>query len=696
MAMMAFAATDPRGAQAISITWDAGGGGGAVTNGGGAWLGAGLWNNAGAAASWTSGDDATFGVAATAGGAVTLASPTTVNSLTFNAFTGTYTLGSAGQTITLNNGITKNAGSGVVALASPIVLGAAQTWTNNSTSAIQPSGAQTLNNGGFNLTIDGSGITSMVGGAGNTMAISGAGGIIKNGAGQLVFDNNPAVAHTFTGDITVNGGSIGFQTSSVLSGKNTKLTNGYLGGRFNSGFIWTSGLGTGANQIQITGGTSGLSGEGATNSAFQIGTALSTLKWGAAGENGATGFFNPTVLLLNGPDRSNTNGKGSLNNGIDLNGTTRTITSTQTTNGAQDSGFTITGIVSNSTGTAGLIKNGVGNVRLNGVNTYNGGTTINQGSLTALNASSFGSTSGTMTVNGGLLNLNGQNITVGNLTGTGGTIAVNGGAGALIRTLTIGSGNTGGGDYQGVLANNTIAGNNGILNLTKIGNGTITLSGANTYTGTTAVNGGTLLLNGTSSSPVVIGSGATFGGTGSTTGSIFLNPSGTLSPGASIESLATGNNQWFAHSTFKFEFSTDGSAGSAGSQWDLLAINGSLDVLAGGFGSAITIDLVSMANALAPGSLASWDPNANAEWAGFVTTTSGINSFIDPSQFAFNTAGFQNPLNGNFSVVQDGNNLNLVYTTNFTGVVVPEPASATLGLLGMAGLMLRRRRGANA
>ena len=128
----------------------------------------------------------------------------------------------------------------------------------------------------------------------------------------------------------VNGGSVGFQTSSVLSGRNTTLNGGYLGGRFNSSFTWTGGLGTGANQIQITGGVSGFSGESNSSSSFTIGTALSTLKWGASTENGATGFFNPTALFLNGPDRMNANGTGPLNNGIDLNGSNRTFTSNHT------------------------------------------------------------------------------------------------------------------------------------------------------------------------------------------------------------------------------------------------------------------------------------------------------------------------------------------------------------------------------
>jgi hypothetical protein len=86
-------------------TWDANGTGAGQTNGAGAWLGTNLWWNGSTNVTWVSGTDAVFGGPATAGGAVTLASPTTVGSLTFNTFTGTYTLGTAGQMITLNSGI---------------------------------------------------------------------------------------------------------------------------------------------------------------------------------------------------------------------------------------------------------------------------------------------------------------------------------------------------------------------------------------------------------------------------------------------------------------------------------------------------------------------------------------------------------------------------------------------------------------
>jgi outer membrane autotransporter protein len=68
--------------------------------------------------------------------------------------------------------------------------------------------------------------------------------------------------------------------------------------------------------------------------------------------------------------------------------------------------------------------------------------------------------------------------------------------------------------------------------LVKTGNGTLTLSGANTYTGATIVDAGTLAVNGSiaSSSLVFVNPGATLGGTG-TVAATFLDNGATLSPG---------------------------------------------------------------------------------------------------------------------------------------------------------------------
>lgn len=147
---------------------------------------------------------------AAAGGAVTLASPTTVGTLTFNQFTGTYTLGTAGQAITLNGGITLDASSGATTFVSPITLGGAQNWTNNSlNNAGSTQGSLSINNtlnlNGNALTIGGSGLTNLAGAAGSV--VSGAGGISVTG-GRLWLGSGNAPAHTYSGDTSISGGAV--------------------------------------------------------------------------------------------------------------------------------------------------------------------------------------------------------------------------------------------------------------------------------------------------------------------------------------------------------------------------------------------------------------------------------------------------------------------------------------------------------
>ena len=77
--------------------------------------------------------------------------------------------------------------------------------------------------------------------------------------------------------------------------------------------------------------------------------------------------------------------------------------------------------------------------------------------------------------------------------------------------------------------------------LTKEGDGTLVLTGANTYTGATTVTGGTLLINGDQSSAIgaVQVNAATLGGTGTVGGAVTVVSGATIAPGTdgTIESL---------------------------------------------------------------------------------------------------------------------------------------------------------------
>jgi hypothetical protein len=170
---------------AAPLTWDANGATAGRTDGAGAWLATNQWWTGSANSDWTSADSAIFGYGG-AGGAVTLASPTNVGSLTLNPFTGTYTLGSSGQAITLGGSIAMNSGTGAVTFASPITLSANQTWTNLGTGLlVTGNGSNLIDTAGFQLTIDGPGPIRFGLTNNSATSLSGTGNLVKNGNGVL-------------------------------------------------------------------------------------------------------------------------------------------------------------------------------------------------------------------------------------------------------------------------------------------------------------------------------------------------------------------------------------------------------------------------------------------------------------------------------------------------------------------------------
>ena len=184
-----------------------------------------------------------------------------------------------------------------------------------------------------------------------------------------------------------------------------------------------------------------------------------------------------------------------------------------------------------------------GTIKLSGANTYTGGTTFGTslaGSLTLQLADpgALGATSGALTFNSSndIVDLDGTSQSIGNLSGSAGTILNN--TASSTSTLTVGSGNTGGGIFLGNIVNG-----NGVVGLAKVGSGTITLGGTNTYTGGTTISGGVLDLTGSASisdSPViVIGGGAIFDVSGLT--SPFGLASGQILSNRTSSAIIAGN-----------------------------------------------------------------------------------------------------------------------------------------------------------
>jgi len=467
------------------LTWDANNTGAGQTNGGGAWLGSNQWWDGSANQDWVSGSDAIFGGPSTAGGAVTLASPTTIGSLILNpSFTGTYTLGSAGQTITLNTGVTKNAGSGITTIISPVTLGGAQTWINNSATNLNLSAP--LDNNGHTLVVDGTGMTNI---AATPSVISGGGAIIKNGSGALILGaaGTPPI-HTYTGTLTINGGRVMTYTGQAgsngtnLGPGNVTINEGYLDWYWSGTLIRS--LGSGENQIQILGGTSGFSQNGNTGLTIRLNNSTAyEVVWGSA-------HFSPGELLLQASNSQN--GSNLLwDNPLDLNGLTRTIRSEMSTGTGLGRARMNRVIRDSQNAGAGIIKVGTGILEFNAANTFTGGVEIQGGRVRVLNNGGLGT--------GGPLSFTAANTildlqaspTIGALSGIGTNGLITAGA-AGARVLTVNqSTNT---SFGGVIEDGL-----GTIALVKSGAGTLTLSGNNTYSGGTTLLAGTLVASNASS-----------------------------------------------------------------------------------------------------------------------------------------------------------------------------------------------------
>jgi autotransporter-associated beta strand protein len=180
-------------------------------------------------------------------------------------------------------------------------------------------------------------------------------------------------------------------------------------------------------------------------------------------------------------------------------------------------------------GTGALNQNGSGQLTLVGSNSFTGPATITAGTLSVSNT--FALQYSTLNFNSGGVTFNGITAaTFGGLSGSKNLSLLNQLSAPI--TLTVGTNNANT-TFSGILSG---AGSS----LVKIGTGTLTLAGANTYSGTTAVNAGTLELP---AGGVI--SGGALGGGGFLVDGGALTSSGTTSfnpvNNAFLESSGTAN-----------------------------------------------------------------------------------------------------------------------------------------------------------
>jgi autotransporter-associated beta strand protein len=596
-----------------------------------------------------------------------------------------------------------NATSGDVTLGTAAFRGIqARQQTNISTVGDRNLSAYAIAINASNVTFNGS--DRMI--IGHIINQGGNRDFVVSGAGQVTVSNGISFSNDQTGRaLYVN-----------LSGTGGVVVNGKLYDTFHSGGV-TSGQSTlrkaGNGQMALNGDSSSYTG--------LITIEGGTLKIGHANALGANGSGSGTTLSGNGI--------------LDLNGITsgETITINSSSNKIINSNASAARLSADATLNADLTVDATGDItfsRLIGaavrtITKTGGGTLttdgaghnnlsawdITAGTVVFANTSGYASDRGTtlnggtlrisgsnsnlindgqsFTINSGTFDLNGKSEAVASIDGTGGTIT---NTNAAAATLYVGGGVTGSSSasYGGVIGDGS-----GVLNLTKEGSGSQTLTGINTYSGTTTVAAGGLIVNGSisTSSLTTIAEGALLGGSG-TLGTTTI--AGTHSPGNSpgLQTF-TGDLTYAPGASVVWELIANSTSGR-GSTYDAITISGSGDLT---FAGATRLDL----NFALPGSAVDWTDTLWSQavtgvdgWKLFDLDTGGINGLANLAIQATDwTDGSGRTLSSvrpgaTFSLFQSGNDLYLGYAP---ASAIPEPGSLLgIGLLLGGPLALRRRK----
>jgi autotransporter-associated beta strand protein len=560
------------------------------------------------ALTWSGGGSLASNVTLTTPSAVTFSSSISGAWSLTKAGSGVLTLGGAntysgGTTVSSGTVLIGNDagfGTGLVALNGGVTVSSTSTTARAMANAYELGGIVTMGNvsNTGTLTFGGSGMlvsaatvdlkSAVVLGA----ALGGAYSLTKLGAGALTLGG----ANTFSGGVTVNAGSVfagsnsAFGTGTIALNTGTTLasdastartfTNGYtiagsviIGDASRNGSLTFQGSGSLSGAVvldnptdvilsgAIGGGGAGLTKSGAgelTLSGANTFTGGVTVSDGILTVGGGAAVADLALVTVTSPGQFKLASSETIG-GLAGSGAVNLQSNTLTVGGAASS--TYSGVMS---GGGALVVNSTGSLTLSGTNTFSGGATVNGGTAKAGTDSAFGT--GVLTVSGATVSSSTSSArTFGNVYALGGAVTLGNGTdnGALSFT--------GGGSLTAALALTTpsdvILGGviTGAFGVTKSGAGTLTLNGANTFTGGVAVSSGKVLVgdnaafgtgalslaSGTSvSSSALLGAGDrtmantfTMGGSvtlgdGVNTGKLTFGGQGSLSAATTITALS--------------------------------------------------------------------------------------------------------------------------------------------------------------
>ncbi|EKQ5667922.1 autotransporter outer membrane beta-barrel domain-containing protein [Salmonella enterica subsp. enterica serovar Kentucky] len=323
-------------------------------------------------------------------------------------------------------------------------------------------------------------------------AIGGSGNVVKSGADTLTLSgsNSYTGGTTISGGTLVASNVEALGTGDVTNNATLELNTGgdfinNIGGtgrveKSGDDTLTLSGSNTYTGGTLINGGTLVASNVEALGTGDVTDNATLALNTGGTFDNAISGSGQ---VVKSGDETLTLSGTNSYTGGTTISGGTLVATNVEALGSGDvtddatlelNTGGTFDNAIS---GSGQVVKSGDKMLTLSGANSYSGGTLISDGTLVASNVEALGT--GDVT-NNATLALN-----------TGGDFTNNiSGSGQVVKsgddTLTLSGANS----YTGGTFDNVISGSGQVV---KSGDDTLTLSGANSYTGGTLISGGTLV-----------------------------------------------------------------------------------------------------------------------------------------------------------------------------------------------------------
>jgi fibronectin-binding autotransporter adhesin len=367
--------------------------------------------------------------------------------------------------------------SGTLAVGNANALGTGSLAVND--------GALDLNGQSLSVgTLSGSAgglISSSVGGAAslsvNQTADLGFAGSIQNGSGVV------SLSKSGTGILYMSGSSSYTGTTTVTDGQirtaASGVTDGFNNNAFGTGNVLVSGSGsvvlrnatTLANNFSIGGmGLSTSGTQGAIRGSFSTSSRTASIS--------GTVTLTANATIATAASNGITGGQLTLSGPVNLGSSVLTLAPDLAVTNTTSASIVLSGPISGS-GSVVVLGQSQSRVLLSGSSGYTGGTKLTSGTLAVGNANALGT--GSLAVNGGVLDLNGQALSVGTLSGSSGGLVTSSVAGAASLNVN----QTGNAEFAGSIQNGS-----GVVGLAKSGVGILYMSGSNSYSGDTTVTSG--------------------------------------------------------------------------------------------------------------------------------------------------------------------------------------------------------------